>query len=235
MADKPAKPFKILPSILACDHGRFVEEARSVAVPEVNWLHVDVMDGHFVPNITFGPQVVAALRRHTAFSLDVHLMIEKVDDYIPAFAKAGADIITIHQEATRHLHRSLALIRECGARAGVALNPATALETLQWVLGEVDLVLVMSVNPGFGGQKFIPVSVDKLQALRKMRDEGKHRFIIEVDGGIDASSAPQVVAAGAEYLVAGSAVFGAKDRPAAIHRIMRAVEDDQQRRQSLYV
>ncbi len=230
-----ANSFQILPSILAADHGRFVEEAQTVDIPEIEYLHIDVMDGHFVPNITFGPQVVASLKKHTRFRLDVHLMIENVDRYTPAFAEAGADIITIHQEAGPHLHRSLALIRDCRARAGVALNPATPLESIRWVLDAVDLVLIMSVNPGFGGQKFIPAALQKIAELRAIKEREKLSFIIEVDGGVDAKTAPQVWSAGAEFLVAGSAVFGKTDRPGAAREIIAAVERAQQRGQSRLV
>ncbi|HQV34415.1 MAG TPA: ribulose-phosphate 3-epimerase, partial [Calditrichia bacterium] len=177
------------------------------------------MDGHFVPNITFGPRVVQSLKQHTRFRLDVHLMIEQVDAYIPQFAAAGADLITIHQEATRHLHRSLTLIAESGAKAGVAINPATPVESLSCILDTVDLVLVMSVNPGFGGQKFIPGALEKIARLARLRQERDYRYVIEVDGGIDAHTAALATAAGAEFLVTGSSVFGAKDRPAAIEAI----------------
>lgn len=225
--------YQILPSILSADHGKFVEEAAQVDIPEIEFLHVDVMDGHFVPNITFGAGVVASLKKHTRFKLDVHLMIENVDDYIPRFAEAGADIITIHQEATRHLDRSLNLIRQSGAKVGVTTNPATSLETLQWVLPIVDLVLIMSVNPGFGGQQFIESSVDKIRRLAEMRREGNHQFTIEVDGGIDHQTAPMTYAVGAEYFVAGNAVFGEPDRPAAIRKIIQSIEAERKRRKSV--
>lgn len=231
----PTGEYKILPSILSADHGQIVQEAATVDIPEVDYLHLDVMDGHFVPNITFGPQVVASLKKHTRFKLDVHLMIENVDFYLPRFAEAGADIITIHQEATTHLQRSISLIHEWGAKAGVALNPATSLETLRWVLGEVDLVLVMSVNPGFGGQKFIETSGEKIRALREIKNRGKYHFIIEVDGGIDGRTAPLVYGAGASYLVAGNAIFGAENRAAAIRKMIHAIEEEQQRRGMIQV
>lgn len=225
--------FKILPSILAADHGLFIEEAKAVDLPEIEYLHIDVMDGHFVPNITFGPKMVASLKKHTRFKLDVHLMIENVDDFIPQFAKAGADIITIHQEASRHLNRSLSLIRQHNAKVGVTINPATPLESIRWVLDVVDLVLIMSVNPGFGGQSFIKSSVEKIRQLARMRQEGNLDFIIEVDGGIDHQTAPPAFDAGAEYFVAGSAIFGQADRPAAIRRIIQAIEVQQKRRKSI--
>jgi len=225
--------FKILPSILAADHGKFIEEAKAVDLPEIEYLHVDVMDGHFVPNITFGPKVVASLKNHTRFKLDVHLMIENVDDFIPQFAKAGANIITIHQEASRHLNRSLSLIRQHNAKAGVTINPATPLESIRWVLDTVDLVLIMSVNPGFGGQSFIESSVEKIQQLAKMRQEGNHKFIIEVDGGIDHQTAPLVKEAGAEYFVAGNAIFGQADRTAAIRKIIQSIEARQRQKKTI--
>ena len=223
-------PFQIMPSVLAADHGRFIDEAATVDIPDINWLHIDVMDGHFVPNITFGPRVVASLKAHTRFQLDVHLMINNVDDYIPAFAQAGASYLTIHQEAARHLHRSLMLIRENGVRPGVAINPATPLESIRNVLGIVDLVLVMSVNPGFGGQSFIMNTLQKLQEVKQLRDELRLDFAIEVDGGIDALTAPLVVQAGAELLVAGSAIFGAEDRPVAIRNILDGILQQKNRK-----
>jgi len=226
--------FKILPSILAADHGLFVEEAKSVG-KETDMLHIDVMDGHFVPNITFGPKVVSSLKKNTAYALDVHLMIEQVDSYTPVFAEAGADIITIHQEATVHLHRSLNLIRSFGIKSGVALNPATSLNTLEWVIDEVDLVCIMSVNPGFGGQKFIESSIDKIRALDAIRRDRHLSFIIEVDGGVDVKTAPLVHQAGADYLVAGSAVFGQPDRSEAIRNIRQSIEKSSGRSDTIFV
>ena len=225
--------FKILPSILSADHGKFIEEAQKVDIPQIEYLHVDVMDGHFVPNITIGPKVVESLKKHTRFKLDVHLMIENVDDYIPHFADAGADIITVHQEATRHLNRSLNLIRQSGAKVGVTVNPATSLETLKWVLDVVDLVLIMSVNPGFGGQQFIQSSIEKIRQLAQMKRNHSHSFLIEVDGGIDHNTAPLAYQAGAEYFVAGSAIFGKPDRPAAIKKIIHAIETQKKRQASI--
>ena len=225
--------FKILPSILSADHGKFVTEAKEVDIPEIEYLHIDVMDGHFVPNITFGPKVVSSLKKHTRFKLDVHLMIENVDDYIPEFAEAGANIITIHQEATRHLDRSLNLIRESGSKVGVTINPATPVETLQWVLDSVDLVLIMSVNPGFGGQSFIESSVQKIRQLAEMKQKGNHKFIIEVDGGIDHQTAPLTYQAGAEYFVAGNAIFGQTDRPAAIRKIIQSIEAERRKQKTI--
>jgi len=226
-------PYKILPSILSADHGRLIEETQTVDLPEIDFLHVDIMDGHFVPNITFGPSIVAALKKHTRYQLDVHLMIENVDQYIPAFAEAGADILTIHQEAVVHLHRSIGYIKDQGIRAGVTINPATPLKNIEWVLGDVDLVLIMSVNPGFGGQKFIHRVLDKVTTLTRLREEKKYDFIIEIDGGIDVKTAPLAVAAGAEYLVAGNAIFGQADRKQAIRNIIDAIEKDRKKRFSV--
>ncbi len=226
--------YQILPSVLAADHGNFIPEAATVDIPEIKLLHIDVMDGHFVPNISFGPNVVRSLKKHTRFQLDVHLMIENVDTYIPSFAEAGADTIIIHQEATHHLHRSLLLIRECGAKVGVAINPATPLVAIEWILPVVDQVLIMSVNPGFGGQKFIDFSLQKLRRLLEIREDNNYKFIIEVDGGIDKNTAPEAVYAGAEYLVAGSAIFGHKDRPKAIHIIKEEIETQLNRKRERF-
>jgi len=179
------------------------------------------MDGHFVPNITFGPVIVSTLKRLTTLPLDVHLMITNVDQYIPAFARAGADIITVHQEAGPHLHRSLQLIRDEGRLAGVSINPATSLMVLEPVFGQVDLILLMSVNPGFGGQTYIPAVTQKLRQLSELKKQGKHKFMIEVDGGINDDTVDEAVSAGAEILVAGNAIFGRKD-PGAACRDMKA-------------
>jgi ribulose-phosphate 3-epimerase len=199
---------KIAPSILSCDFSRLADEISAVEAGGADWIHVDVMDGHFVPNITIGPVITAGARRATALPLDVHLMIEDPDRYLEAFVDAGADVLTVHQEACRHLHRTLERIRELGARAGVAVNPATSLESVRNVLPNVDLLLVMSVNPGFGGQSYIPGSTLKLRAARAMLDALGSATELQVDGGVTAGNAHEVAAAGATVLVAGSAVYG---------------------------
>jgi ribulose-phosphate 3-epimerase len=200
---------KVAPSILSADFGRLAEEVRAVDAAGADWIHVDVMDGRFVPNLTIGPVVVEAVRRATKLPLDVHLMIEDPERYVGAFRDAGADRISVHVEASRHLHRTLQQIRALGAKAGVVLNPHTSEESIRYVLGDLDLVLVMSVNPGFGGQKFIPSSLGKLRALRAAIDERGLDVELEVDGGVAPATAHDVVSAGARVLVAGSAVFGA--------------------------
>lgn len=207
---------KIAPSILSADFSRLAEEVQAVDRAGADYIHVDVMDGHFVPNITIGPLVVDALRKVTDKPLDVHLMIENPDLYIADFAKAGADIITVHQEAVPHLHRTVQLIKSLGKQAGVSLNPATPVETLDVILDQLDLVLVMSVNPGFGGQAFISSALDKIRALRQRISQRGLATELQVDGGIKVDNIREVVAAGADVLVAGSAVFNANDYAATI-------------------
>jgi ribulose-phosphate 3-epimerase len=216
---------ELAPSILSADFARLGEQVQAAAEGGATLLHVDVMDGHFVPNITIGPPVVRSLRQATELPLDVHLMIENADQYIPAFADAGADWISVHQEACVHLHRTLELIRSNECHAGVALNPATPVETLSEVLELLDFVLVMSVNPGFGGQKFIPASLRKIMTLGRLRAERGLGFRIEVDGGIALDTTTQVVRAGAEVLVAGNAVFGSGDPKTNAQQLLRAAHE----------
>ena len=207
---------KISPSILSADFSRLGEDVQAVDRAGADYIHIDVMDGHFVPNITIGPLVVEALRKVTDKPLDVHLMIENPDLYIADFAKAGADIITVHQEAVPHLHRTVQLIKSLGKKAGVSLNPATPVETLDIILDELDLVLIMSVNPGFGGQSFIPSALDKIRALRQRITERGLSTELEVDGGVKIDNIREVVAAGADVLVAGSAVFNTENYAATM-------------------
>jgi len=216
---------ELAPSILSADFGHLAEQVQAAANGGGTVIHVDVMDGHFVPNITIGPPVVRSLRKVTDLPLDCHLMIENPDQYIPDFAEAGADWISVHQEACRHLNRTLHLIRSHGAQAGVVINPATPEQTLSEVLDIVDYVLVMSVNPGFGGQKFIPSVVHKIRRLAEWRAQRRLGYRIEVDGGIDLETVGEVVRAGAEILVAGNAVFGSGDPTSNAQKLLKAATE----------
>ena len=216
---------ELAPSILASDFAHLADQVQAAAAGGATVLHVDVMDGHFVPNITIGTPVVASLRKATKLPLDCHLMIENPDEYIPAFAEAGADWISVHQEACIHLNRSLHLIRSHGARVGVVLNPATPVDTLSEVLDIVDYVLVMSVNPGFGGQKFIPAALKKIARLAELRQARNLNYRIEVDGGVALDTVQDIVRAGAEILVAGSAVFGSSNPAAAAQKLLKTAQE----------
>jgi ribulose-phosphate 3-epimerase len=206
----------VAPSLLAADFSRLREEVAAVEAAGADWLHLDIMDGRFVPNISFGPLVLKSLRRHTKLPFDVHLMIAPVDPYIHAFAEAGADHMLVHPEAGPHLHRSLQLIRSLGKRAGVVLNPATSPDTIAWALDLVDIILVMTVNPGFGGQEFLMSQLSKISALRRMIEASGRPIALSVDGGVTPETAVHAIAAGADTLVAGTSVFGASDYAAAI-------------------
>ncbi len=214
---------KLAPSILSADFGRLAEEIKAIEEAGADVIHIDVMDGHFVPNLTIGPLVVEAIRPVTKLPFDVHLMIENPDAYLEAFAKAGADWISVHVEACPHLHRTVYRIKELGCLAGVVLNPATPLETLDYILEEVDYVLIMSVNPGFGGQKFIPSALRKVSRLREIISSSGLNVSIEIDGGVNLKTLPEVVKAGAEILVAGSAIFGTEDYAATIQAFRKVI------------
>ena len=210
---------KIAPSILSADFSKLGDEIKAVEDAGADWIHIDVMDGHFVPNITIGPPVIESIRKVTKLPLDVHLMIENADCYVKSFAEAGADILTVHVEACPHLNRTLQAIRDLDVRAGVVLNPATPLSNLEEILQEIDMVLLMTVNPGFGGQSFIPSMLDKISNLREIMGHYEHEIDLQVDGGVKPDNAGEIKEAGASVLVAGSAIFNSKDYKNAITRL----------------
>jgi len=215
---------QIAPSILSADFARLAEEIARVEAGGAELLHVDVMDGHFVPNLTLGPPIVECIRKVTRLPLDVHLMITNADTYIPAFAQAGADYLTVHVEACPHLHRTVQSIKECRVKAGVTLNPATPLSALEEILGDVDLLLVMSVNPGFGGQQFIPSTLDKIARARRLLDRLGSRALLEVDGGVKVENAADIIQAGADILVSGSGIFDTTDYAITIKAMRQAAQ-----------
>ncbi|HOW56381.1 MAG TPA: ribulose-phosphate 3-epimerase [Smithellaceae bacterium] len=215
----------IAPSILSADGGQLAEEIAAVEKAGADWIHVDVMDGHFVPNITIGPAIIKSLRKTTKLPFDVHLMIENPDSYIESFAAAGADIITVHVEAANHLHRTIDLIKKSGKKAGVSLNPATPLTQIEEILPDVDLLLIMSVNPGFGGQQFIKNSLTKISKARKMIDELSAKPLLEVDGGVKLQNITEIARAGADVFVAGAAIFGSPNYEETISAMKTAIND----------
>lgn len=216
------RPVRIAPSILSADFARLAEEVARVEQGGADLLHIDVMDGHFVPNLTVGPPIVEALRKVTKLPLDVHLMITNPDAFLGEFAEAGADYLTVHVEACPHLHRTVQAIKELNVKAGVTLNPATSLSTLEEIVGDVDLILIMSVNPGFGGQRFIPSVLDKIRRARQLLDRVRSRAALEVDGGVKIDNAAQIIDAGADILVAGSAIFSSREYGATIAALRTA-------------
>jgi ribulose-phosphate 3-epimerase len=213
----------IAPSILSADFARLGEEIKAVEAAGADWIHIDVMDGHFVPNITIGPLVVKAARQSTSLPLDVHLMIENPDRYVADFVDAGADLIAVQVEACAHLHRTVQVIRECGARPGVVLNPTTPLTTIEWILEDVEFVMLMSVNPGFGGQQFIPSTLEKIRRLRAMIENHGLSTLIEIDGGVNRTTIKDIAAAGTDVFVAGSAIYGTPDYEAAIREFRQII------------
>ncbi|QSZ26668.1 ribulose-phosphate 3-epimerase [Aceticella autotrophica] len=213
---------KIAPSILSADFGCLIEDIKKIERAGADLLHIDVMDGHFVPNITIGPGVIRSLKNRVSIPFDVHLMIDEPEKYINEFVKAGADIITVHQEACIHLNRVIQIIKDCGIKAGVALNPSTPVEMLEYVLSDIDMVLLMTVNPGFGGQKFIDSMIDKISDLNSTKKNKPFKFEIEVDGGISKSNIKIVTDAGADIIVAGSSIFGTEDPKKAIYELREA-------------
>lgn len=217
---------KIAPSILSADFTRLTEELKAIEDAKADYIHVDVMDGHFVPNITIGPFIVEAIRRATRLPIDVHLMIDNPAEFISAFARAGSDIITVHAEVTPHIHKVLQSIKELGVKAGLSLNPSTPTSTIEDVIDDLDLVLVMSVNPGFSGQEFIPASLQKVQRIRKMLDESSSRAELEIDGGIKIANIAKAAAAGADVFVAGSAVFGSDDYADTIKAMREELKEE---------
>jgi len=215
----------IAPSILSADFSKLGDEIKAVEAAGANWIHADVMDGHFVPNITIGPLIVEAVKRVTDLPIDVHLMIENPDNHISAFAEAGASYISVQVETCIHLNRTVQLIKDCGAQAGVVLNPSTPLANLEWVLEDVDYVLIMSVNPGFGGQAFIPSSLDKIKALRQQIQDRGLSVLIQVDGGVNEKTISQIASAGTDVFVAGSAIFGSKDYQKTIQSFRQKISE----------